>query len=152
VFRAARGLEDTADFHVTGKPKSHGRLRAELDSLPGNVHLTGFLSEAKYVELLGDADVVMVLTTLESCLTCGAYEAVSLGKAMVLSSTRAIQAYFHKGATYAAPDADSIRMAVVGALQQKAQLERDCRSLQSELDTDWRRLFRGLEDRLSSWA
>jgi glycosyltransferase involved in cell wall biosynthesis len=58
-----------------------------------NVTFTGFLADPDYVALLGRADVVIVLTSDDDLLNCGAYEALALDKPLILSDTKAIREY-----------------------------------------------------------
>jgi glycosyltransferase involved in cell wall biosynthesis len=87
VMQAARAVSNDVQFFVTGNP-------AELTdvaraSVPPNVTLTGFLSELDYWSMLASCDAVMDLTTLDACLVCGAYEAIAVGRPLVLSNNAA---------------------------------------------------------------
>jgi glycosyltransferase involved in cell wall biosynthesis len=94
VIQAAKGFsEEKLTLRITGK---HDNKIAE-DSLPESVKLTGFLSKDDYVETLKNSNGVLVLTTRQNCLNCGAYEAVSLLKPGILSDTPALRRYFSTG-------------------------------------------------------
>ncbi len=85
-----------------GKPwqlRITGRPRRALD-LPPNVELTGFLADDAFVRAVADADVVVVLTTRDATLLSGAWEALALGRPLVLSATKALRATFGPGPTY----------------------------------------------------
>jgi glycosyltransferase involved in cell wall biosynthesis len=94
VIKAGAILEEGMLLHITGSP--HRLREGVLRNLPANVRLTGFLPENDYLDLLRRADVLMDLTTREDCLVCGAYEAVALGKPLVLSDTRALRNHFRE--------------------------------------------------------
>jgi glycosyltransferase involved in cell wall biosynthesis len=84
VLQAARAVSDDVQFFVTGNPaKLTEAVRA---SVPPNVTLTGFLSEPDYWSMLASCDAVMDLTTMDACLVCGAYEAIAVGRPLVLSN------------------------------------------------------------------
>ena len=91
-----------------------GRPRREIDC-PLNVTLTGFLDAPGYGSLLADADAIVVLTDREDTLLSGAWEAISLGRPLVLSGTQALRATFGDGLTYVDNDAASIA-AGIGAV------------------------------------
>ena len=67
-----------------------------LAGAPDNVTFTGFLSERDYVNLLFAADAVLALTTAESCMLCGCYEALAARKALLTSDTSALREYFDR--------------------------------------------------------
>lgn len=94
VLQAAEAFSsETLKITVTGN--YNGKLN--VSELPDCVHLTGFLSKQDYVSQLANTDGVLVLTTREDCLNCGAYEAVSLLKPGILSDTSALRQYFSSG-------------------------------------------------------
>ncbi len=70
-----------------------GRPRRELD-IPANVTLAGFVDDADYRRLLARADAVVVLTDRDDTLLSGAWEAIALGRPLVVSGTRALRATF----------------------------------------------------------
>ena len=84
VLQAARAVSNDVQFFVTGNP---ARLtEAVRASVPPNVTLTGFLSEPDFWSMLASCDAVMDLTTMDACLVCGAYEAIAVGRPLVLSN------------------------------------------------------------------
>jgi hypothetical protein len=109
---AARALGPTFKFAFTGNPS---RLAPALRSaLPDNVRLTGFLPEHEYWQLMADSHVALDLTLKPNCLVCGAYEALSLRKPMVLSGNPASRDLFGRVALFpredrAADIADTLR-------------------------------------------
>jgi glycosyltransferase involved in cell wall biosynthesis len=83
VLEAARAVSNDVQFFVTGDPAE--LAEAVRASVPPNVTLTGFLNEPAYWSLLASCDAVMDLTTMDACLVCGAYEAIAVGRPLVLS-------------------------------------------------------------------
>jgi glycosyltransferase involved in cell wall biosynthesis len=133
VLEAARALHPLVTIHVTGNHRGVG------ESLPASpAHLTGFLPEEEYVELLGAADVIIDLTRMEDCLVCGAYEAVALGKPLVTSDTSALRSYFRMGTVYTRHDAPSLAASIIYALAHKDTLAAEMKTLKFELARDWK--------------
>ncbi len=98
VIKAASLLDNCIKLYITGNNK--GKHTNCLSDVPENVVLTGFLEKNKFDYILRTADAIIDLTMRKSCLLCGAYEAVSAGKPMVLSDTEALRKYFYKGTVY----------------------------------------------------
>lgn len=90
VFKAAGELSELVNVYVTGKIPEHIK---KMD-LPENVKLLGYLSEADYWEQLYRSHIVIDLTTMPDCLVCGAYEALSIEKPMILSRSKANEDLF----------------------------------------------------------
>lgn len=135
VIEAARGLSPDYVVYFTGNDK---RLSPEVvRHLPSNVILTGYLSEEAYIGLLKGCDVVVDLTSLEDCLVCGAYEAVALGKPLVLTDTTALRDYFYKGSVYTQNHPEEIRGAIRTAVMNRENLSAEIRALKEELIRAW---------------
>jgi hypothetical protein len=92
-----------------------GRPTRSVD-LPPNVRLTGFLDEEAYVRQLAAAAAVVVLTTRDDTLLSGAWEAIALGRPLVLSDTTALRSTFGEGPSYVRPEAESIAAGIDAAL------------------------------------
>jgi len=84
-----------------------GRPREALD-LPPNVVLAGFLDDPDYLDRLRTADAIVVLTTRDETLLSGAWEAIALGRPLVLSGTPSLRTTFGDGPVYVGDDAASI--------------------------------------------
>jgi glycosyltransferase involved in cell wall biosynthesis len=87
---------DDFEVIVSGNWKKMFRTLPELK----NISFSGFLSRDDYDSLLFSADGIMTLTNKEGCLCCGAYEAFSAGKPMILSDTNALRQYFGEAPIY----------------------------------------------------
>jgi len=124
--------------YVTGNYLRAGYVPQSGDQ---DIHFTGYLAEEEYVGLLRSADLVAVLTTEENLLNCGSYEAVALGKPMLLSNSTAIQAYFSEGALYV----DNTRCGIAAALgdfpSRRADLVAGIARLRKRLVADWDEKF-----------
>lgn len=108
IFDAVRGAE--LALHVTGNPAS---LPASvMAAAPPNVRFTGFLAEEDYWGLLRSADAIVDLTLKSDCLVCGAYEALALGKPVLLSGNAASVELFGDGALYTDNSPGDIRRAL----------------------------------------
>jgi Glycosyl transferases group 1 len=76
-----------------------GRPRRALN-VPANVTLAGFLDDQAYRRLLARADAVVVLTDREDTLLSGAWEAIALGRPLVVSGTAALRSTFGDAVGY----------------------------------------------------
>jgi glycosyltransferase involved in cell wall biosynthesis len=145
-IKTAKAFDHSTHFYITGNYKKYKGIEKILAEKPDNLSLTGFLDEADYQSLLASVDGVVVITDQEHTLTCGAYEAVSLGKAMVLSNTQAIKDYFNKGAVYADPNAPSLSAAIKASMSQIDSLVANTKQLKEELQSAWDISFSRLRD------
>ena len=75
VIEAGRLMGPSLTLHVTG---DHRRLKPAAQ-VPPHVHLTGYVPEQEYQQLLHEADVIVDLTQMENCLVCGATLATPTG-------------------------------------------------------------------------
>lgn len=141
VLNAAQRFNGILYVAVTGRFRSPAHEQKLRKIAPSNVIFTGFLDDKDYLALLQHAELIIVLTTIEYCLTCGAYEAVSAGKAMILSDTQAIQQYFSGGAVYCEPTAESIASTINDALSRREELELETKKLRTRLMKDWSERF-----------
>jgi glycosyltransferase involved in cell wall biosynthesis len=97
IWEAAR-LTPEVNYYVTGNPK---KLPDALrDAQPDNVHLTGFVPTDDYFGLLSAASAVMVLTTRDNTMQCGAYEALSLEQPIITSNWKILRDSFDAAAVY----------------------------------------------------
>ncbi|MBI2895802.1 MAG: hypothetical protein HYY06_19755 [Deltaproteobacteria bacterium] len=144
VMEAGRLLPPDVHIYVSGR-RSELLTRANP---PANVIPTGYLSEADYVRALRAADVVMALTTLDRCALCGAYEAVSAGKPMVLTGTSTLRHIFSRGAVFTENDARRIAGAIDEALRRKSELSSEAIALRTDLEARWGERLSGLQELL----
>lgn len=145
LIEAARELGDVLTLYITGRPPSWVKTL----NLPANIVLTGFLSEADYLDLLQSSDALIVLTTRENCLNCGAYEGVALEKPMILSDTEVIRNYFNKGIVYSKANKIALVDAIRTLLTTGANAQKQVSELKTELLCNWDVNHRKFEDALS---
>jgi hypothetical protein len=102
-----------------------------------NVRFTGFLQEQDYWTLLRFADGIVDLTLMDDCLVCGAYEALALGKAMLLSNNAASVELFDTAAIFTDNTAADIRRALERLRLGRAQLEAEAERKRVEFAERW---------------
>jgi glycosyltransferase involved in cell wall biosynthesis len=134
VLDAAPRLPAPLTLTITGRPR--GAL-AERARATERVRLSGFVSEQEYLELLARARVVVDLTTREDCLVCGAYEALALGRPLVVSDSRALRELLREGALFARNDAESVVGAVAEASANEAKWAARCEARREAYLHEW---------------
>lgn len=149
VFEAARTLDSGVHIYVTG---NYSKRDIDPDGLPANITLTGYIPEERYVEMLNSVDATIDLTERDDCLVCGAYESVSVEKPQILSDTKALRQYFHKGAVYTPHSADGIRDSIRLLLRDRQRLEQETRELKDQLEREWELKRSALESILTDLA
>jgi hypothetical protein len=141
VLEAARLVAPDVTIYVTGK-----RRKKSPGCVPDNVVLTDYLAEEDYWSLLNSCDAVMVLTTREHTLLCGAYEAITLLKPLILSDTKALRAYFSKGVVYTQNNRHGLAEAIRQASRERENLAKDIAKLRQELEAAWSRRLADLTE------
>ena len=142
IVKAAKLIDSNIHIYMTGKFQNFPQIDELQKIKPDNVTFTGFVPDNDYAQLLYSADAILVLTTLEELLTCGAYEAVALNKPMILSNTKALSSYFSKGTAYANPDSKSIAVAIMEIKENYDRYLKDVTDLRIELDVNWSKTFK----------
>jgi glycosyltransferase involved in cell wall biosynthesis len=142
VLEAARLLGPHYRIYVTGDSRrSDARL---IRGAPANVIFTGFLDEREYQSLLASSRAVLALTSQPNTLLCCAYEAVALGRPLVLSDQVVLTRYFCKGAVSTDHAPDALAAAVRRAETEEARLLEEVVELGRELAADWETRFAAL--------
>ncbi|MCI5162036.1 MAG: hypothetical protein D3917_08435, partial [Candidatus Electrothrix sp. AX5] len=106
---------------------------------PMQIRLTGFLSEKDYYDLLNSVDLVMDLTSMENCLVCGAYEAVSQKKPLILSDTLILKEYFKKGVIFTQNYSKNIQQSIFMAIKNIEMLKQEVEVGHSILEEQWQK-------------
>jgi glycosyltransferase involved in cell wall biosynthesis len=134
VISAAESFDRTSlIIRITGDPKN----KIDTTKLPDNVELLGFVPDEEYIKELVNCDGVIVLTTRENCLNCGAYEAVSLEKPGILSDTAALRSHFSKGFTFTSPWSEQrLVQSIKQFIVEREHLEIEVGLLRMELASD----------------
>jgi hypothetical protein len=128
----ARRLPDVR-FAVTGAP------RGELGGWPANLTATGFLRDDDYWRQLARSAAIVVLTTRPATLLSGGYEAMAVGRPLVISDHRVLRDYFADAAVYTAAASGPVSEAVSRALGQERELADRITGLRVVREADWRR-------------
>ncbi len=151
VINAANKLNPNWYIYITGKPNKHYMKMIHCGKIPKNVIFTDFLSENDYQSLLISSDIILVLTKHDHTLTCGAYEAVSIGKCLVISDSDCLRSYFNKGAVYVKCDPCSIADGIKFAAANKSELEKDISTFRKRIELDWAKKFDSLIENLKTF-
>jgi glycosyltransferase involved in cell wall biosynthesis len=141
LFGAAECLSDV-DFYITGKPKS--TIDSLLKKIPKNCHLTGYLPYDKYISLLRGADLVIDLTNRDHTLLLGGFEAVSLGKPLIVSAWPVLREYFVSGTVFVPNTVEGISQGVRQAQDNLAALKVDMLCLRDQLTMEWEEQYKRL--------
>lgn len=121
VIKAAEQLTDRCDIYITGN--FHKKLsQAQVQALPKNVKLLGFVSEEDYIQYFSQSTVAIDLTTRDNCLVCGAYEALALKIPTILSESIVNKETFKQGFVYTQNNAIAIKRAIEEAFEKHAEL------------------------------
>lgn len=150
VVEAAKLLGEGFNVFITGGYRKYKKINELNELKPVNAILTGFLPEEKYQEQLASSDLIIIITTFEYTLTCGAYEAVTLEKPMLLGTTKTIRDYFNKGALYTALTPEELAENIRKALDERDRLELEVKQLKLELLGDWNKKFAIVCERIKS--
>ncbi len=128
------------NFYLTGNSKK------QVNKLPSNLKLTGYLSDKDYDDLLKKVDIIIVMTKRPDTVLCGAYEAVSLCKPMIISDTDTLHTHFYKGVVFTQNNADSIREAIKTTTLNIKRLQQEISELRKEKELNWQKQFAVIQD------
>lgn len=148
VIEAGRLLSKDIFIYVTGRYK--GDINELKEKIPENVVLTEYIPEDDFVRMLHSVDIVIDLTTREDCLVCGAYEAVAAERPLIVSATKALMQYFHKGTLYTQNNRTDIARQIEYALQNKEKLIQEIKELKNEITKEWASQKAKLETKLKT--
>jgi glycosyltransferase involved in cell wall biosynthesis len=148
IFEAVRGAD--LKLYVTGNQR---KLAAQdAARVPENVRFTGFLAEQDYWDLLRGSDAIIDLTLKPNCLVCGAYEALAVGRPVLLSDNAASMELFGDGAAYTDSTPQGIRRGVERLRSEPSRWQAAARAKANELAVRWGEQARGLTRILGSLA
>jgi len=134
VFDAASKLADVY-FYITGDEKNADQKL--LIKKPDNVILTRFLNYNTYVDLLQKVDVIMDLTTENTSIVAGGYEAMALEQPLITSNWTPLRRYFNKGTIYTNNSKEEIRNAIMVAMTKKDELSKGMHQLKIKRTKEW---------------
>lgn len=146
MFAAARLLPEVR-FYFSGNP---GRMTAgQLARKPENVVLTGFLSDSAYSGLLRNVHGLVVLTKDPNVLNCGAYEALAVGKPVVVSDWPQMRRRFTCGFIFVNNTPEAIASGVKKMLSEQTSLVDKIITMRSELIASRQPVFQDIVDLLA---
>lgn len=135
ILLAANRLGDAFEFSVTGRDS---KLSTDMRRcLSPNVRLTGYLAEEDYWHLMARSHLIVDLTLMPECLVCGAYEALAMGRPMVLSDNLAGRYLFDKSAIFTKSDSGSIEEAIINARTHYDQLSGSISEARERFNQKW---------------
>jgi len=150
MFEAARIIGDEFEVYFTGNYKKRFISDGAGDLVPKNVTLLGFIPESSYRVALSRADVILVLTSKDLILNCGAYEAVSLNVPMVIANTKTMTRHFYKGAVSVDLNAASIAAGIRDCYNKRVSKKEELRELRLELEKNWAEQFNAVLKEIES--
>ena len=135
VWEASRILEhDNVNIFVSG---NYRKLPNKLiKNKPNNVILTGFLEDQKFIDLLFNVDVIMVLTKAEYTLLCGCYEALAAEKPLITSDTKVLKELFEE-AIFVSSSPVSIATAIRTALNDVNFYASKTKKMKRKISSEW---------------
>lgn len=135
-------------FYFTGK---YTKILKEKDmkNISENIVLTGFIPDDRYLALMENCDLVVVLTKKDLILNCGAYEALSFDKPLILSDTPTLRGYFGECATFTLNDHMSISRSIEYVVNNKVQLISEAYIAKLNLEKKWNRSFERVVERIN---
>ena len=110
ILDAATRLGPCVKFIFSGNEKKLDS--ALVRGAPVNVLFAGFLSEAAFFGMMRTASCVLDLSLKPDCLVCGAYEALALGRPVILTRSAAAMRLFDEGVEFVDNSAKEICRAV----------------------------------------
>lgn len=150
MFEAARIISDEFEVYFTGNYKKHFSSDGDENFVPKNVTLLGFIPESSYRVALSRADVIMVLTSKDLILNCGAYEAVSLNVPLVIANTNTMTGYFYKGTVPVDLTAASIAAGIRDCYNKRVAKKEELQELRLELEKNWLEQFNEVSKEIES--
>ena len=136
IIKSAALLDEKICIYITG---DYSKVDNIVNRSPKNVILTGFLPESDYIRLLSSSNAVIDLTSAPDCLVCGAYEAVSLEKPLILSDDPALRYYFNKGVIFTRNQSKYIAEAISQVITSNDKLQVEVKQLKEEITVNWQK-------------
>lgn len=130
LFAAARLLPQIT-FYLTGDARKASATL--LEQRPENVILTGFLHNGTYTALLQHAHGLVILSREANDLSCGAYEALVMGKPAVVSNGPGMLRFFPRGFIHVAITPEAIADGIQRMLNSQEAMTEEVIAMRSEL-------------------
>jgi len=137
MLEAAKSL-DSVNVYLTGNYKKKFSESEVIEFKRHDIIFTGFVPNSVYETLLCESDLVVVLTDKDLILNCGAYEALSLNKPLILSNTKTLKSYFGgPGIIYVNNSRLDILGGINEALPSLDVMKSNIVERRKEIDKDW---------------
>lgn len=149
LIEAGKALSGYYKLYMTGNYLKVVTEKEKEECSAQGIYFCGFLDEESYVDALAHCDAIVVLTKKEYILNCGAYEAFSVNKPVILADTATLKEYFGEGPVYANPnDSKSIKSAIITAVENRELIEDVIQERRLELIGAWKMTFDMIRDQL----
>lgn len=135
LISTAKLFQGRCHFYFSGNFKKIEKT--VLTNLPDNVSLLGFIPEKDYWGYLSQCDLAIDLTLRENCLVCGAYEALSISKPMILSDTEALRKCFYKGFYFTKNEQSNIEKSIEFCMQNIDVMKDNIADFKVEFEKKW---------------
>ena len=116
-----RAAEATPEVDIVLTGRSAGPL-GDPALWPPNVRLAGWLTDDDYRGLVVSATALIALTTRAMTMQRAGYEALILGRALVVSDSAVLREYFTQGAVFCRHEVDDMRRAFLEVAARHAEL------------------------------
>ncbi len=123
------------DFYITGNVRKVPGLAEQFAN--DHIHFTGFIPDEQYFDLLNQADFVVALTTRPYTLMSAGYEALALGKPLIVTNSSPLRTYFGSAAVYTENRAGNIQSAISQLLENLPDKKSQIHYLKSEKIREW---------------
>jgi len=147
IIETAKILGDSVTIYWTGK-KSHNIIKEK--NIPSNIIFTGYLEYNDYYKLISNADCLLLLTTEDDCLQCGAYEGLNAGVPMVISDNKASREYFEDSAIYTGITPQEISDAILTAIEKGEIIKNNSKLVKEKREKDFDRIIQELKLKIES--
>lgn len=138
MLEAAKRLSSVS-IYFTGNYKKKYSDSEVIEFKSYDINFTGFVPNSVYEMLLCEADLVVVLTDKDLILNCGAYEALSLNKPLILSNTKTLTSYFGgPGIIYVNNSRQGILDGINEALSSLDVMKNNIVERRKQIDKDWK--------------
>ncbi len=144
-IEGAQAAKSDFILYVTGRREKAGDLlRFESE----RVLFTGFLPDRLFEGLIGNSDLIADLTTDESVLVCGAYEAVAVGVPLLLVDASPARRLFTAGTLFAENSVGGYRDALDRFFADRGRYAAEMKSFAPRFEQEWARAFRLVDDQV----
>ena len=147
IIEVAKIIGKDVKIYWTGKNSSKNMSGTEF---PDNIIFTGYLDYKDYYKLISNADSLLILTTEDDCLQCGAYEGLNAGVPMVISDNKASREYFQNSAIYTKIEPKSIVASLTEAFENSDLIKANSAKVKKERNKDYKSITDKLMDRIES--